>query len=215
MFRLSRQFTKINILGVFLLNKMEDKSEKFRTCLLSNVSLKGLEEHVLCLPRNQGVVQMVAYQLWELGVMGSNPISLKCYGVCNVMVLACQCVVLKERVQFPPFPYHPLPEQLLGESAKLFFMGAIPIGMSKNIGIQFSWVEQLSDMEEVIGSNPVMPIFSLRKTLYLESFLAHNSILCKSFIIAKSLSSIEMLSLFATHLNLIVKSSKQLESVIN
>lgn len=168
MFRLSRQFTKINILGVFLLKKMEDKSEKFRTCLLSNVSLKGLEEHVLCLPKNQGVVQMVACLLWMQVVMGSSPISLKCDGVYVVMVSAYQCVILKERVQSPLYPYHPLPEWLLEESAKFFFMGSIPIGMSKNIGIQLNWSEQLSDMEEVIGSSLVMPIFLFFKKLSIQ-----------------------------------------------
>lgn len=102
---------------------MEDKSEKFRTCLLSNVSLKGLEEHVLCLPRNQGVVQMVAFLLWMQVVAGSNPVSLKYDGVYNVMVLACQFVALKERVQIPLYPPSSLARAVIGGVCKTLFHG--------------------------------------------------------------------------------------------
>ena len=121
------------ILEIFCFIKdMEDKSEKFRTYLLSSVSLKGFEEHDLCLPNVSESISNGRMLVLDTSGCRFESCLSECYGVYNVLVFEHAGLWhLKGGFKSLYTHHHPLPEKLLGESAKLFFMGANPIGMSK------------------------------------------------------------------------------------
>ena len=65
---------------------MEDKSEKFRTYLLSSVSLKGFEVQVLCLPNlSESGANGSMLALDASGCRFESCLS-ECYGVYDVLV---------------------------------------------------------------------------------------------------------------------------------
>lgn len=127
---------------------------------------------------------MVACLLWMQVVAGSNPVPLKCYGVYVVMVLACQCVILKERVQSPLYPPSSLARVVIGRVCKTLFHG-----FNSHRDVQkYRHIAQLVRATLWYGGDyrfkPCYAYFFLSpKTLYLESFFLNNIFISFQFFI--------------------------------
>ena len=109
---------------------MEDKSEKFRTYLLSSVSLKRFEVQVLCLPNlseSSSNGRMLA--LDASGYEFEPHLSEMLWGIWCIGFWACKFVALEGRVRIPLYPKSHLARAVMGTSAKRFFMSANLIGV--------------------------------------------------------------------------------------
>ena len=85
-------YSKTNLEIFCFIVFMEDKSEKFRTYLLSSVSLKGLEEHVLCLPNISESGANGSMLALDASGYGFESRLSECYGVYDVLVLLSMLV---------------------------------------------------------------------------------------------------------------------------
>ena len=85
-------YSKTNLEIFCFIVFMEDKSEKFRTCLLSSVSLKGFEEHVLCLPNISESGANGSMLALDASGYGFESRLSECYGVYDVLVLLSMLV---------------------------------------------------------------------------------------------------------------------------
>lgn len=127
---------------------------------------------------------MVACLLWMQVVAGSSPVSLKCYGVCDVLVWACRFVAPEGRVQFPPYPPSSLARVVIGRACKALFHG-----FNSHRDVQkYRHIAQLVRATLWYGGDyrfkPCYAYFFLfQKTLYLESFLLNDIFISFQFFI--------------------------------
>ena len=104
-------YSKTNLEIFCFIVFMEDKSEKFRTCLLSSVSLKRFEEHDLCLPNESESGANGSMLALDASGYGFESRLSECDGVYNVLVFEHAGLWhLKGGFESLYTHHHPLPE---------------------------------------------------------------------------------------------------------